>query len=191
MAGFSINTTTWLLVDAILSPFYDFIRGTPSSFSTMTSGIEQGAIMQFLANLTHRGFLKTAAASAILLTLCGSLVADDKSPKQILNGKPASTSIGSSRYYDRHGRFAGRSSASGSTTRLYDSRGRSTGRVEGSKDSTRVYDRSGSFAGRSTLSGKDTRLYDRRGSFNGRSTTSGNTTRYYDKAGRYVGRKTK
>ena len=38
--------------------------------------------MHFLTNLTHRGFLMTAATSAILLTLCGSLVADDKSPKQ-------------------------------------------------------------------------------------------------------------
>ena len=38
--------------------------------------------MTFFTNLTHRGFLKTAAASAILLTLVGSLIADDKSPKQ-------------------------------------------------------------------------------------------------------------
>ena len=144
--------------------------------------------MHFLTKLTHRGFLKTAAASAILLTLLGSLIADDKSPKQILRGKPAETSRGSSRFYDGHGRFAGRSSASPSSTRLYDSQGRFTGRVDPSKDSTRVYDRSGSFAGRSTLSGEDTRFYDRKGSFNGRSTTSGNTTRFYDSHGAYAGK---
>ena len=162
-------------------------------------------------NLTHRGFLKTVFASAILLTLLGSLIADDKSPKQVLGGKPAIAASGSSRFYDGHGRFAGRSSASGSSTRLYDSQGRFTGRVDASNDSKRVYDPSGSFAGRATNSGEGTRFYDRKGSFNGRSTTSGNTTRYYDshgayagkaetsggttryydKAGRYVGRKTK
>ena len=47
--------------------------------------------------------------------LVGSIYADDKSPKQILGGKPAETSNESSRYYDVHGRFAGRSSARGST----------------------------------------------------------------------------
>jgi len=120
--------------------------------------------MHFFNTPTRRGFLKTAAATAILLTLVGSLIADDKSPNQILGGKPADTSSGSSRSYDGHGRFAGRSSASGSTTRLYDSQGRMVGRVDASKDSTRVYDRSGSFAGRSTLLGEDTRFYDDKGS---------------------------
>ncbi len=171
----------------------------------------QGAAMNLFTNPTRPGFLSTVFASTILLALLGSLMADDKSPKQILSGKPAITNSGSSRFYDGHGRFAGHSSASGSTSRLYDSQGRVTGRVDASKDSTRVYDRSGPFAGRSTISGEDTRFYDRKGSFNGRSTTSGNTTRfydshgaysgraetsggttkYYDKTGKYVGRKTK
>jgi hypothetical protein len=73
------------------------------------------AIMHYFTNLTRRGFLKPPALSAILLTLVGSIYADDKSPKQILGGKPAETSNESSRYYDVHGRFAGRSSARGST----------------------------------------------------------------------------
>ena len=149
----------------------------------------QGATMHVFNTPTRRGFLKTAAASAILLILVGSVIADDKSPNhQILGGKPADTSSGSSRYYDGHGRCAGRSGASGSTTRLYDNQGRITGRVDAPKDSTRAYDRSGSFAGRSTFSGEDTRFYDRKGSFNGRSTTSGNTTRFYDSHGAYSGR---
>ena len=144
--------------------------------------------MNFFTNPTSCGFLKFAAASAILLTLVSYAIADDKSPKQILGGKPAITSSGSSRYYDGHGCFAGRSSATGSSTRLYDRQGRVTGRVDASRDSTRVYDRNGSFAGRSTSSGEDTRFYDRKGSFNGRSTTSGNTTRFYDSHGAYAGR---
>jgi len=191
---------------ATISDLLEPKRARPPKLS-----VPQGATMHFFNTPTRRGFLKTAAATAILLTLVGSLIADDKSPNQILGGKPADTSSGSSRSYDGHGRFAGRSSASGSTTRLYDSQGRMVGRVDASKDSTRVYDRSGSFAGRSTLLGEDTRFYDDKGSFNGRSTTSenstrfydshgaysgraepsGGTTKYYDKAGRYVGRKTK
>jgi hypothetical protein len=144
--------------------------------------------MHVFANQTRHGLLKTVAMSAILLTLVAILHADDKSPKQILGGKPAATSSGSSRYYDGHGAFSGRSAASGSTTRLYDRQGRTTGRVDSSKDSTREYDRSGSFAGRSTRSGEDTRFYDRKGSFNGRSTTSGHTTRFYDNHGAYSGK---
>jgi len=85
--------------------------------------------MHVLNTPTRRGFLKIAAAAAILLTLVGSLIADVKSPNQMLGGKPADTSSGSSRYYDGHGRFDGHSTASGSTTRLYDSQGRMTGRV--------------------------------------------------------------
>jgi YD repeat-containing protein len=134
--------------------------------------------MHSFTNQTRRGFVEAAAMSAILLTFIGILHADDKSPKQVLAGKPAATSSGSGRYYDGHGAFAGRNSASGSTTRLYDRQGRTTGRVDASKDSTRVYDRSGSFSGRSTRSGEGTRFYDRKGSFNGRSTTSGTTTRF-------------
>ena len=75
--------------------------------STFPSATEHGAMMHFLTNLTHRGFLMTIATSAILLTLCGSLVADDKSPSKIFGGKPASTNTGSSRFHDGHGRFAG------------------------------------------------------------------------------------
>ena len=63
--------------------------------------------MNLFSNPHHRGFLMIAAASTILLTLVGSLYADDKSPKQILGGKPAITSSGSNRFYDGHGRFAG------------------------------------------------------------------------------------
>ncbi len=97
--------------------------------------------MHFLSNPTRPGFLIIAAASAILLTLVGSLCADDKLPKQILGGKPAITSRGTNRFYDGHGSFAGHNSASGYSTRLYDGQGRVTGRVDASKDSTRVYDR--------------------------------------------------
>ena len=63
--------------------------------------------MHFFPHQTRRGFLKTAIASAILLTFIGSLNADDKSPKQILGGKPAETSSGSNRFYDSKGHFAG------------------------------------------------------------------------------------
>jgi YD repeat-containing protein len=144
--------------------------------------------MHFLISPARRGFLNAAVGSAILLTLIGSLSADDQAPRQFLGGKAAVRSRGASRYYDGRGRFAGRSSTSGSTTRLYDSRGRMTGWVEVSKDSTRIYDRSGSFAGRSTGSGKDTRFYDAKGAFDGHSTKSGNTTRFYDRRGAYSGR---
>ncbi len=98
--------------------------------------------MKLFTNPTRRGFLRTAAGSAILLSLVGTLIADHKSPKQILGGKPAITSSGRNRFYDGHGSFTGRSSASGYSTRLYDSQGRFTGRVDASRDSTRVYDRS-------------------------------------------------
>src|SRR5271157_3227909 len=141
-------------------------RSEPAPKLSILLEKSQGATMHLFNTPTRRGFLKTAAASAILLALVSSLIADDKSPNQILGGKPADTSSGSSRYYDGHGRFAGRSSACGSTIRLFDSQGRVTGRVDASKDSTRVYDRSGSFAGRSTLSGEDTRFYDSKGSLN-------------------------
>jgi hypothetical protein len=174
-------------------------------------GPSEGATMHHLTIRSRRGILTTASASAILLTFLGSLHADDKSPRQILNGKPVITSGGSSRFYDGQGRFAGRTSVSGSTIRMYDRHGRATGRVEASQDSTWIYDRRGSFAGRSTFSGRDTKYYDRKGSFSRHSTTSGNrtrfydrhgaysgraetsngTTRYYDSAGRYVGRRTR
>jgi hypothetical protein len=39
--------------------------------------------MHFFTNPTRRGVLNTAAVLAILLTLAVSLIADDKSPKQI------------------------------------------------------------------------------------------------------------
>ena len=71
--------------------------------------------------------LKQIMMALILLTLVGTLHADDKSPHQILDGKPAASSSGSESYYDGHGSFAGRSSTSGSTTQLYDSQGRLTG----------------------------------------------------------------
>ena len=83
--------------------------------------------MHFLTNPCRRGFLKTAAASAILLTVIGTLTADDKLPKQILGGNPAITSSGSNRFYDGHGSYAGQSRASGSSTRLYDRQGRCHG----------------------------------------------------------------
>ena len=86
---------------------------------------------------------KIVACAAALLFLVGTLNAADKSPQRILGGKPAATSSGSSRYYDGHGSFEGRSITGGSTTRLYDSKGSTSGRVEVSKDSTRLYDRSG------------------------------------------------
>ncbi len=134
----------------------------------------------------NRILLNTAAL--ILLTLVGTLHAADKSPHQILDGKPVASSSGSGIYYDGQGRFSGRSSSSGNSIQLYDSQGRSTGRVDTSKDSTRIYDRSGSFAGRSSTSGNTTIFYDSKGSLSGRSVTSGDTTRFYDSKGEYSGR---
>ena len=110
-----------------------------------------------------RSVLMTAVL--ILLALVGTLHAADKSPQQILGGKPAATSSGSSRYYDGHGSFEGRSITGGSTTRLYDSKG--------------------------STSGNSTRFYDPKGSFSGSAENSGSTTRYYDSSGRPVGSKTK
>ena len=46
---------------------------------------------------SHPNRSEPAASTAILLTLVGSLNADDKSPNQILGGKPTDTSSGSSR----------------------------------------------------------------------------------------------
>ena len=54
----------------------------------------------------------------ILLSFLVPLHAADKSPSQILGGKPAAPSSGSNNYYDGHGSFAGRSGTSGNTTRL-------------------------------------------------------------------------
>ena len=99
----------------------------------------------------------------ILLVSVSTLHGGDKSPKQLLGGKPAATNTGSSQFYDGQGRFAGRSSTSGSTTHLYDGRGRAAGKVDSSKESTRVYDRNGSFSGRTTSSGATTNYYDKKG----------------------------
>ena len=66
---------------------------------------------------------KSILAATILLALVGSLHAADKSPNQILGGKPAAISSGSGSYYDDSGSFAGRSNASGKSTSLYDSKG--------------------------------------------------------------------
>ena len=127
-------------------------------------------------------------AATILLALVGSLHAADKSPHQILGGKPAAISSGSGSYYDGSGSFAGRSSPSGKSTSLYDSKGGFVGRVEAGKDSTKFYDAKGGFAGRTEKSSNDTKFYDSKGSFSGRSTTSGNSTKFYDSKGAYAGR---
>ena len=126
--------------------------------------------------------------ATILLALVGSVHAADKSPHQILGGKPAAISSGPGSYYDGSGSFAGRSSASGRSTSLYDSRGGFAGRVEIGKDSTKFYDAKGGFAGRTQTSGNSTSFYDSKGAFSGRSTTSGSTTKFYDSKGAYSGR---
>lgn len=126
--------------------------------------------------------------ATILLVLVGSLQAADKSPQQILGGKPAAISSGSGSYYDGSGSFAGRSTANGKSTSIYDSRGGFAGRVEIGKDSTKFYDAQGGFAGRTQTSGNSTSFYDSKGAFSGRSTTSGNATKYFDAKGAYAGR---
>jgi YD repeat-containing protein len=108
--------------------------------------------------------MKRVLLGVVIVTLIvGTLHAADKSPQQILGGKPAASSSGLGSYYDGHGRFAGRSTTSGSSTQLYDSQGRLAGRVDASKESTRMYDRSGSFAGRSSTSGGMTSIYESEG----------------------------
>lgn len=126
--------------------------------------------------------------ATILLALVGSLQAADKSPHQILGGKPAAISSGSGSYYDGSGSFAGRSTANGKSTSLYDSRGGFAGRVEAGKDSTKLYDAKGSLSGRTQTSGNSTSFYDSKGAYSGRSTTSHGTTKYYDAKGAYAGR---
>jgi hypothetical protein len=61
---------------------------------------------------------KLITAALVLLTLVGRLAAADRSPRQILQGKPAASSIGSNRYYDAQGSFGGRSSSSGNSTQF-------------------------------------------------------------------------
>lgn len=88
----------------------------------------------------------------ILLGIIGAASAADKSPNQILNGKPAATG-GSARYYDGKGAFAGRQFATGNTTQQYDSKGKFDGRIDASKNSTRTYDSKGAYSGRTANSG--------------------------------------
>ena len=124
----------------------------------------------------------------LILASMDILQAADKSPKQILGGKPAVSNTQSGRYYNGQGAFAGRSATSGQTTRLYDGQGRTAGRVESSKGTTRAYSGTGSYAGRTATSGNGTRFYDAKGAFNGRSTVNGNSTRFYDSRGAFAGR---
>lgn len=133
---------------------------------------------------------KTTLVSAALLILTFSLSAADKSPKQILEGKPAATHSSTSRYFDGKGASAGRSVTSGNQTRIYTSTGKSDGRVDASKNGTRVYDSKGAFAGRTSTSGNTTQFYDAKGRSAGRSVTTGNQTRYYDSKGASTGRAT-
>lgn len=153
-------------------------------------GYESDAGRLIRDGLPKPGGCLLMTVAAIFVACVATLHAADKSPTQILGGKPAATSTKSGTYYDGRGSFTGRSSTSGKHTQLYDSQGRSTGRVEQSKDSTRLYDRSGSYAGRTQTSGNTTSFYDSKGSFSGRSTTAGNDTRFYDGKGSYTGRAT-
>lgn len=129
---------------------------------------------------------KTLIAALLLLSV--PLTAADKSPKQILNGKPAATHTKSSRYYDGVGSSAGRSQTTGSQTRLYRSSGGYDGRVESLKNGTRLYDAKGAYSGRTSITGNTTRFYDASGKSSGRSTSSGYQTRFYDASGKYTGR---
>ena len=60
---------------------------------------------------------KLFTVALMILVSVGTLRASDKAPNQILGGKPAASSAGSARYYDRQGSFAGRSSFSNSSMR--------------------------------------------------------------------------
>ena len=175
------------------------VRRTPSRYTfdlrlpcfrpIRTADHLQGTISTWRA---HHGELRMSgrALTIVLLILASVdiLEAADKSPKQILGGKPAVSNMQSGRYYNGQGAFAGRSSTSGQTTRLYDAQGRAAGRVEASKSTARAYSGTGAYAGRTATSGNDTRFYDANGSFNGRSTVNGNSTRFYDSRGAFAGR---
>lgn len=173
-------------ITALLKPF----RWWPNQKRKIKRdiGYESEAGRLIRGGLPKPGGCLVILIATIFLTLVGSLHAADKSPYQILGGKPAAISSGSGSYYDGSGSFAGRSSPSGKSTSLYDSNGGFAGRVEAEKDSTKFYDSKGGFAGRTEKSGNETKFYDSKGSFSGRSTTSGNSTKFYDAKGAYAGR---
>lgn len=129
---------------------------------------------------------KSLVAALLCLTL--PLLAADKSPKQILNGKPAATHTRSSRYSDGNGSSAGRSQTTGTQTRIYRSSGGYDGRVESTHNGTRLYDSKGAYSGRTSSTGNTTQFYDKTGRSTGRSITSGSQTRYYDASGKFTGR---
>lgn len=149
----------------------------------------QGTISTW--RVQHGELCMSGRSLTIVLLILASvdiLKAADKSPKQILGGKPALSNTQSGRYYNGQGAFAGRSSTSGQTTRLYDAQGGVAGRVEASKGTARAYSGTGAYAGRTATSGNGTRFYDANGAFNGRSTVNGNGTRFYDSRGAFAGR---
>ena len=86
---------------------------------------------------------KLSTVALLVFASVGILHAADRSPKQILGGRPAASNTQSGRYYNGQGAFAGRSATSGQTTRLYDGHGRTAGRVESSNGAARAYSGTG------------------------------------------------
>lgn len=70
---------------------------------------------------------KLMTVATILLAYVATIHAADKSPTQILGGKPAVMSTKSGTYYDGRGAYSGRATTSGKSTRFYDGRGNYVG----------------------------------------------------------------